>query len=246
MTTIVTLVFNSDEQPWSALRALFESCGFAQQASKGPDSADAYIIKCHEGSPEHACLTQGLRALGVSWSENRLNVYSPEELREAPLLRLVVTRAPRGIGGPTHGTKYDLSAACPNCGAGARQVSPLVMAASEVPRSAPIFETMSGEQLVSGALKETIDAIAPTGLKLRQAVEASTRSSLPYYQLRAAEELPPEADDGVNPFLRTCPFRTGCLVGRLLCDSDRAPRQHQCPGSVATPRLSDFERNGPG
>ena len=190
MKSFATVIFTLGPVPWKSLRSVFVRCDLAAYAKKGRDPVGVYILRLEEGSEQHTCLVGSLAELGLSWRTHRENVYSEAELRGAPLLRLVIARSPRGMGGPQHGTEYDLSSACPSCGTGARQVSPLVLSMSGVSRRAPIFETPRGEILVGEDVKRTIEAIDPSGLELREAI-GLRGTGLRYFQLLAAHEMPP-------------------------------------------------------
>jgi len=192
MKTFVTVIFNLGPVPWKSLRSVFVRCDLATDAKKRRDPVGLYILKLEEGSDQHTCLINSLAELGLAWSTNRESVYSDAQLRGAPLIRLVVARASRGMGGPKHGTEYDLSCACQSCGTGARQVSPLVLSMSGVSRRAPIFETPRGEMLVGEDLKQKIDAIHPRGLELREAIGLGG-TGLGFFQLLPEHEMPPMA-----------------------------------------------------
>jgi hypothetical protein len=188
MKTRTTVVFAAAESSWPELSTAFERCGLAELAAARRSPIDVYSVTLDEGSPELECLYAELAALDLDWGFNRQNVYDADELRAAPLLRLVVDRAPKGTGGPEHGTEYDLSAACWTCGSGARQISALHVA--ELPKRGPIFETLGGEYLVSERLRDAILAIQPSGLELREAVDTANGSGTGFFQV-LAEPLPP-------------------------------------------------------
>jgi hypothetical protein len=188
MKTRTTVTFSSADRQWRELRMAFERCGCTELVAAGRSPIDVYSVTLDEGSAELDCLYAELSALDLDWGLNRQNVYDADELRAAPLLRMVVARAPKGTGGPEHGTEYDLSTACPRCGSGARQVSALHV--REFPKRGPIFETLDGEYLVSERLRDAILAIRPSGLELREAIDAASGYGTGFFQV-LAESLPP-------------------------------------------------------
>jgi hypothetical protein len=204
MKTRTTVVFAAADRSWPGLRAAFERCGLAELVAAGRSPIDVYTVTLDEGSAELDWLYEELAALDLDWGVTRQNVYDTEELRAAPLLRLVVRRAPNGVGGPEQGTEYDMSAACPRCGSGARQVSALHV--RELPKRGPIFETLDGDYLVSERLRAAMLAIRPAGLELREAVEASTGDATGFFQLLAAPL--PAMDGATEGVLREDPCGT--------------------------------------
>ena len=138
-------------------------------------------------------LLSALTAEGVTWSQRREHVYSDDELMMAPLLAMSVTTAPRGYGGPSYGTEYDLSQACARCGSGAVQVSPLVLRSSQIPKTGSLFLTLDFDFLFGQRLKELLAAEDFRGLELRQARAAKSQNALPWFQLLPRATLPPMA-----------------------------------------------------
>lgn len=205
MKTLVTVIFNGGGVPWRTLQAIFEKCDLADEAARGRDPVDVYIVSFDAASPALACLFDELKSVGLTWTLRRENVYDEEELRAAPLLRLVVDRAPKGTGGPRSGTEYDLSRACTTCGSGAVQVSPLRLMRSELPKTGPIYETFTGEVLVSERLRDALSAIEPAGLEMREVVDAKAGAGVAFFQL-LSPSLPP-MDPATQGLLREgqCP-----------------------------------------
>ena len=117
-------------------------------------------------------------------------LYTPSELEAGPLLRMMVDRAPKGLGGPTYGTEYDLANACPVCGTGAVQTSPLYLRGGDPPKTADIFKTLDNDVLVSPKVAEAFLREQVTGAELRQAIGHKDREPLPWFQLVCTHELP--------------------------------------------------------
>jgi hypothetical protein len=190
MKTLVTVTFSAPDHA-SAVIAALSQCEIPKSAVRGPDTLGGYAIRVEESTDKHNCLTRSLEKLGVAWSIRRESVYSDDELTEAPLLRLVVVRAPRGLGGPAYGTEYDLESACPSCGTGATQRTALVLRASDPPRQATTFETLTGEILIRADLARRVEAMRPKGLELREAVASTDRHRLGFFQLIPTRSMPP-------------------------------------------------------
>ena len=87
----------------------------------------------------------------LGWDIHRY--YEEEELRSADLLNLVV-RAQFEPPGSMCGTEYDEVAACKLCGAGARQVSGLILNTRRIPKGKDLAQTISGEIVVSPRLAQ--------------------------------------------------------------------------------------------
>lgn len=117
--------------------------------------------------------------------------YSGSDLRQAQLLVLQVTRAPRGEGGPRHGTSYDMASACPACGTGAEQLTPLRLWPSDVTATgrATALQTLDREILLSAPVALVLTRAGVEGSELVQA-ESPRGSALPWVQLRPRRSLP--------------------------------------------------------
>jgi hypothetical protein len=74
--------------------------------------------------------------------------YSQRELAAAELLDLVI-RACFEPAGEDCGTEYDESVECRHCGAGARQLSDLILNTRRIPKGKDIARTIAGEIVIS-------------------------------------------------------------------------------------------------
>jgi len=176
----------------------------------GPDAVvidEATVQRVHHVSvtitmPENDARLPDLRALltqhGVDWSESRHDRYTADELDNARLLWLSPTSDCEVDGGSEFGTMYDLSAACPRCGAGARQTSPLFFDGNEDQVSKlkghRAGRTYRDEVFIDELLAVEIDALAPKGLLLHQvyALQPDKRQAkILWKQLSAERILPP-------------------------------------------------------
>ena len=101
------------------------------------------------------------RAFFTGWEIRRR--YSERELARAELLRLIITLTFEPAGEEC-GTVYDDSQACPHCGAGGRQKSPLRLDAKRIPRHADISKTIAEEVIVSHVFRDLIDRHGMTGV----------------------------------------------------------------------------------
>ena len=181
---------------WGKAEAFFRSVGRSDLASQ-PKRTFGYSLFLESELELHR-FKQGLQDHGFGnddCSVRRELLYSDDELRSLPFLRLSVTRAPKGFGGPWYGTQYDLSSACSLCGTGAVQISPLVLKRSEiqVPKSRRVVQTLDWELLVSVEFGAAVRKSGVTGLELRSVIASTDKMPLPWLQLIAGYTMPPMA-----------------------------------------------------
>jgi hypothetical protein len=145
-----------------------------------------------------------LAEMGVKWSEHVDHRYTDREIQQAELVLPILRRADQGMGGPSEGTAYDVSEACPRCGVGARQVGPLKLKGYEIrsPKG-KLFPTAHGEWLFAEEVANRLSTFS--GLELRQAVDVISGKPLPWYQALAEYELPPKARTTVGVKGFGCP-----------------------------------------
>lgn len=98
----------------------------------------------------------------LGWSIRRH--YSEGELEDALALRIKIKHVFEPTGEEC-GTHYDDSRACPHCGAGAPQVSDLILEARSLPKRGhlAIAKTIGGEVVVSAAFAEAFKKSGLTG-----------------------------------------------------------------------------------
>lgn len=119
--------------------------------------------------------------------------------RDAHLVWLKARTKPRGLGGPTYGTLYDLQKGCPQCGTGSHQVTPLYLRAADAPADGNVWQTLDGELLLASGLSWALRSA--TGVELRQAVSSEHDSIvLPWFQVLPLYELPPMAPATVGVY----------------------------------------------
>jgi hypothetical protein len=109
------------------------------------------------------------------------------------LLWLGITRDPKGFGGPTYDTTYDLASACLKCGTGAIQTSSLILKRSEIPPKGDIFRSFDGDILISEKLSGVIKENRVSGIELRKTLSHKDEMALPWLQINAQKEMPPMA-----------------------------------------------------
>jgi hypothetical protein len=145
--------------------------------------------------------------------------YTPEEIESADLFRFEV-RSFFEPAGEECGTEYDESTACSECGSGAVQVGPLILAGSRIPRGKDITETIAGEIIVSSRIATLFGRNKVTGIHLEPVrVNRGRQISEDWYQLRipASEaELVPPTRVGINPFDEDPEGRLRCSRGDLI------------------------------
>lgn len=89
--------------------------------------------------------TQG-KSFFYGW--HLVHKYSRDEFENARLLHVRIT-AFFEPAGEECGTRYDESAACPRCGAGARQIGPLFLDTRRIPKGKDFAKTIAGEIVIS-------------------------------------------------------------------------------------------------
>jgi len=93
--------------------------------------------------------------------------YTTSELERAELFQLEITAAFEPEG-ESCGTVYDESSACSLCGAGAKQMSQLILDLRKVPKTKDIARTIADESIVSQRLAELLFDAGMTGFALEQ------------------------------------------------------------------------------
>jgi hypothetical protein len=191
LRTRVFVFFHSQDLPWASIDELFRRAGRLDLSAAGPSPVHNYSPTFWDDDARLAVFRQELVSAGLEWSERQERVFAAREIEQAPLLWMFLKTAERGFGGPRYGTRYDLSSACPQCGTGAIQVSPLRLNPSEIGRVRDVFQTLDHEYLISAPLAKALGEASLTGLDLRQAQSSVDSTDLSWFQLVAKNELPP-------------------------------------------------------
>jgi hypothetical protein len=144
---------------------------------------------------------------------------SRQEFEDAALFLLKIT-AVFEPAGEEHGTEYDERFACPHCGAGARQVGPLSLPVSRIPRGKDIAATIAGEIVISRRLAEILKLHETSGIVLTPLLtDTKPRvESTDWFQLsvtHSTAEITPPTQVGVNPFNADPEGECRCPLGDL-------------------------------
>lgn len=137
-----------------------------------------------------------------SWTIKRK--YNKSELENAKLFLFRPT-AYFEPAGEEHGTVYDESTACPSCGAGAKQVGPLFLPVSRIPKGKDIAITIAGEIVVSQRLVQLFKQHKITGVDfdpVRKSIKSKAKSDA-WFQLlvrSSTAEIIPPTRLGIDPF----------------------------------------------
>jgi len=118
-------------------------------------------------------------------------VFEPtaRELSAAQLLHMFVWIHHSHEGHPRPGMTYDASGACPSCGDGLRQTSPLMIMGKEIPKSG-LLGSIDDDVLVHDSLAEEMYAAGFTGLAFGDVVDMQGHR-LPWRQLLIDHPMPP-------------------------------------------------------
>jgi hypothetical protein len=231
MKTVDLVVFSSIGHSDSEVKSVLARTGHRELAQTVPAMENFYKVSFVNDEAGAVSFIEALESEGYSYRRIRDRAYSRRELSAFPLLVLTVDAPPRGYGGATYGTEFDLSTACGNCGTGATQISPLLLRRSDLPCRGTIFQTLDREILLSTEVALDLAAANVTGLELREAVDESTREGLGWYQMLATTEMPPFLDessgvhhsDGCETCSRDGFGRTPGQPAELVYDSAAAP-----------------------
>jgi hypothetical protein len=217
----ITVIFNPPSSRWSAARSLFSAIGQAALAS-APQEEFGYALKFTDNEKYETFVGEA-KARGFppgSYSITEVHEFTVQELESSALVLLIARGKPRGLGGPSCGTTYDLSRGCPRCGTGAPQLSPLFVNRNDAPKRSNVWPTLGSELLLDADLSSALDGA--TGVEMREARSCGDSRPLPWYQMIPLYELPPMAittigtvkEDGPRP----CPLcrRDGFFFNNTL------------------------------
>lgn len=186
----VYVSFNEGRARYQYVRHLLKTIDCEQGlAGEGDFLCGLYGRMFDSDDPQLELLLCTLRAEGIKWSERIEHIYSDAELRSFPLLVLGVNRKEIDPYGPSHGTTYDLSNACPQCGSGAVQTSPFYAPAKSFPKSGMICYA-STEVFAAEALADGLRRAETTGLELRQVQSSRDNVPLPWWQMIPRSTMP--------------------------------------------------------
>ena len=146
--------------------------------------------------------------------------YSKRELEAAALFQLKVTSTFEPAGEEC-GTIYDESTACPRCGAGAKQTTPLFLPEKRIPKNKDVCRTIAGEIVVSRRFAELFARHGITGAELLpvRSKGPSSAESKEWFQLavQAPEaEISAPTRVGIDPFDDDDKGECRCPLGDLI------------------------------
>jgi len=131
-----------------------------------------------------------LQSEGIKTTKRLKYEYSDAELYLFPLLDLRLDCNSLESSGPELGTIYDLSKACSRCGAGAVQLSPLMVPLAGFPKKGLIFTGAHSEILVAEGVGKALELSHVTGIELRQVRFYRNHEPLPWWQIITSYEMP--------------------------------------------------------
>ncbi len=189
-------------------------------------------------------LYEHIKELHAQWPESKRVLFSSathrwhcsaEELADASMVTIAPSRAFEPVGEEC-GTRYDESDACGHvfkgeethnirgmdltigpvtCGVGARQVGPLVLRESSIPKSVDLAQTIAGEVVVSKRFVERCQDGAVQGVRF-EPVQGPAGPSSVWFQpcVDASVQLSEQTLAGAHPFDRS--HLTRCPRGPVL------------------------------
>lgn len=154
------------------------------------------VVTLDASDPRLSVVCRLLEQHGEDWLERREDIYTEEELTRARLIVLQTKSDHEVFGGPRVGTKYDMTGACPVCGAGARQKSAQMIAAKDVLllKRSRAAATYYDDILVNEKLAAKLAESGILGLSFQEVCSVKkdgSRTRLTWKQLCARHTLPP-------------------------------------------------------
>lgn len=158
------------------------------------------------------------RAFFTAWRPRK--TYTRAELDSANLFRLKV-HAVFEPAGEMCGTKYDESTACARCGAGAKQMGPLILDVKRIPKGKAFAKSIAGEIIVSDQVAELFKRHDVSGVQFHpvRAKGAKNLEPLGWHQLvirSANADIVPPTRMGIDPFDDDPKGEFRCALGDLL------------------------------
>lgn len=150
----------------------------------------------------HQIKNEGRSGIFSAWKVHR--EYSNEEIESANLFHLTIWKTFEPAG-EENGTEYDEASACPICGSGATQITPLFLPKKRIPTSQDISRTIAGEIIVSGRVKDLFAREDITGAMFSPVrfVGGTRSDSNDWFQLHVHgdfADISPHTRIGIDPF----------------------------------------------
>jgi hypothetical protein len=143
----------------------------------------------HKIASIHATYREQGKYFFFGWDIRRN--YSQRELASAEILLLRIRRVFEPAGEEC-GTEYDESVACPLCGAGANQLSPLFLKENRLPKRCDIAKTIAGEVIVSERFRALFEKFDLSGALFAPVSLLSSGTSMPtskWFQLKISNYI---------------------------------------------------------
>ena len=171
------------------MQRMFRDAGLFEQLGKPPSAEILFKIEL----PNEEVLQRLMFAAGANGIQpplvQRYVDPTPKELAAAPLLVLTAGGPGTERGHPRQGTSYDDSHACPRCGAGLVQTSPLRMRRTELPKSY-LATGAADELLLHESVAGIVESAGLKGMTLRPVVDPSG-AAIPWFQVVIETTMPP-------------------------------------------------------
>lgn len=152
-------------------------------------------------------------------STRQRRTYTKAELDAALRFRLKVT-AVFEPAGELCGTKYDETTACERCGAGAKQIGPLILDVKRIPKGKSFAKTIAGEIVVAQHVVDLFKEQGITGTQFRPVRAKGAKDLQPtgWCQLVVSTnaEIAAPTRVGVDPFDEDPGGACRCPLGDLL------------------------------
>lgn len=202
MKTGVWITFRAEDIPGEAAAILAPS-------GCGPDVAEVLAgalfgkrkvrvdVKLDETDERVAKVYALLKQYGIEPDVSGFIEYSDDDLQNARLLWLGSSSFDDQVhANPSLGTKYDMTHACPHCGTGAKQVSPLYVDHTYMAkiRKHRAISTMNGDVLVDGGMVKKLKDAGITGISfgdVRARLKDDKWTSVARDQILIEHTMPP-------------------------------------------------------
>lgn len=107
--------------------------------------------------------------------------YAKREFEEADLFYLIFESFFEPAGEEC-GTIYDETVACPVCGGGRKQVGPLLLKSSKIPKRKLVARTIASELIFSAELVEALEDAKVSGIDFSPVLDSKGKNKLTWYQ----------------------------------------------------------------
>jgi len=191
MRSRIFISFNEGHSRYQYVRQLLEGIGCVDGLAGAEHCLCGLYQRTFDGDDARlAALLDLIEREGFEYTKRIEHIYTDSELRSFPLLVMGVKRRTMVSGGVEDGTEYDVSEACPRCGTGAVQTSPLMLKRAELPKKGLMAETCIWQILVAAKIADALTVAGVTGLELRQARCRYKKTPLEWWQLIATYVMP--------------------------------------------------------